>query len=107
MSTPSGLRYADFAERVGTDFALHLPDGRVPLVLTECTAGGPESFSLTFKAGPQAPAEQSLYQLSADGMGPDLIFLVPTGRRPNDSDFPLEYQAIFNSSASPVPDGSA
>jgi hypothetical protein len=105
-TTPSGLSYGDFAGLVGTDFALHLPDGgHAPLVLTECTASTPDSFSLIFKAGTQAPAEQGLYQLSADGFGPDLIFLVPIGRRPNDSDFPLEYQAIFNST--PVPDGSA
>jgi hypothetical protein len=97
MSTPSGLGYADFAKRLGAEFALHLPDGaRAPLVLTECEEGRPGSFSLIFKAGPQAPAEQALYQLSADGFGPELIFLVPVRHRPHDSDFPLEYQAIFN-----------
>jgi hypothetical protein len=106
MSTPSGLGYADFAERVGAEFVLHLPDGdRAPLVLSECTADRPGSFSLMFKAGPQAPAEQSLYELSADGFGPELIFLVPVRQRPNDSDFPLEYQAIFNSTS--VTGGSA
>ena len=97
MSTPSGPGYADFAERVDTDFVMHLPDGeQVRLVLTEC-AGGPPSFSLIFKAGPQAPQEQGLYRLSADGFGPEVVFLVPVALRPNDSDFPLEYQAIFNS----------
>lgn len=102
MSTPSGVGYADFAERVGDDFVLHLPDGdRAPLVLTECTADRPGSFALLFKAGPPAPAEQSLYELSADGFGPELIFLVPVRQRPNDSDFPLEYQAIFNSTSAP------
>ena len=106
MSTPSGVGYADFAERVGTDFALHLPDGaQARLVLTECTASGPHHFSLIFKAGPQAPIEQALYQLSADGFGPEVVFLVPVRQRPNDSDFPLEYQAIFNSM--PIPGGSA
>ena len=98
MSTPSGPGYTDFAERVGTDFALQLPDGdQVPLVLIECTAGNSHSFSLIFKAGPRAPREQALYQLSADGFGPEVLFLVPIALRPNDSDFPLEYQAIFNS----------
>jgi hypothetical protein len=98
MSTPSGPGYTDYAERVGSDFALELPDGdQVPLVLTECSPAGPNAFSLIFKAGPKAPREQALYQLSADGFGPELLFLVPIGLRPNDSDFPLEYQAIFNS----------
>src|SRR5690349_18381415 len=106
MSTPSEPGYADYAERVDTDFVMHLPDGnQVPLVLTECTAAGPHSFSLLFKAAPQAPQEQGLYQLSADGFGPEMVFLVPVALRPNDSDFPLEYQAIFNSM--PVPGGSA
>jgi hypothetical protein len=106
MSTPSGLGYAEFAGRVGAEFVLHLPDGNsAPLVLTECTDSGRDYFSLIFKAGPQAPAEQALYQLSADGFGPELVFLVPVRQRPNDSDFPLEYQAIFNSMS--VPGGSA
>src|SRR6185437_36359 len=105
MSAPSGPGYADFTGRVDTGFVMQLPDGgQVPLVLTECT-GQPHSFSLSFKAGPQAPREQGTYQLSADGFGPEVVFLVPVALRPNDSDFPLEYQAIFNSM--PVPDGSA
>lgn len=100
------MGYADFADRVGTEFVLHLPDGgRAPMVLTECTADGPEFFSLIFKAGPGAPIEQAIYGISTDGLGPDLVFLVPVRQRPNDSDFPLEYQAIFNSP--PVPGGSA
>jgi hypothetical protein len=93
--TPPG--YQTYADRVGTEFVLQLPDGDcAPLVLTECTAGYPGSFSLIFKAGPQAPREQALYQLSADGFGPEVVFLVPVALRPHDSDFPLEYQAIFN-----------
>ena len=105
MSTPSGPSYADFVDRVGSDFVMRLSDGsQLPLVLTEC-AGEPSSYSLLFKAAPQAPREQGLYRLSADGFGPEVVFLVPVALRPNDSDFPLEYQAIFNSM--PVPDGSA
>lgn len=106
MSTPPRLGYADFAARVGTDFALHLPNGdRAALVLTECTANGPGSFSLIFKAGPSAPVEQAIYQLSADDLGPEPVFLVPVAQRPNDSEFPLEYQAIFN--FAPAPGASA
>ena len=101
MTTPAGLGYDDFADRVGTNFALHLPDGEhAPLVLTECAAGGPGAFSLTFKAGPRAPMDQAIYQLSADGFGPEPVFLVPVAQRPGDSKFPFEYQAVFNS---PVP----
>jgi hypothetical protein len=103
MSTPSGLGYADFADRVDTDFALHLPDGdQAALVLTECAAAGlPRSFSLIFKAGRRAPVQQAIYQLSADGFGPEPVFLVPVAQRPGDSQFPLEYQAIFNPAPAP------
>jgi hypothetical protein len=100
MTEPFRLGYADFADRIGADFALRLPDGdHAPLVLTDCTAAGPGTFSLTFKAGPGAPIYQASYQLSADGFGPELIFLVPVAHRPDDPEFPLEYQAIFNSSS--------
>lgn len=96
--------YTDFADRVDTDFTMQLAGGaQVPLVLTECT-GEPHAFSLIFKAGSGAPQEQGLYQLSADGFGPEVVFLVPVTLRPHDSDFPLEYQAIFNSI--PAPGGS-
>jgi hypothetical protein len=99
MTERSGPGYADFVDRIGADFALHLPDGdHARLVLTDCTAAGPGTFSLKFKAGPRAPIDQASYQLSADGFGPELIFLVPVAHRPNDPQFPLEYQAIFNSS---------
>ena len=106
MTTPSGLGLAFFAERVGDDFALELPaGGRVPMVLTDCTVIGPGSFSLIFKAGPAAPAEQATYAVTAAGFGPEAIFLVPVARRPGDDRFPLEYQAIFN--AAPVPERQA
>lgn len=106
MSTTGGPGYGDFAARLGTDFVLQLPGGdRAPMVLTECTATGPRSFSLIFKAGNRAPVEQAIYQLSAPGFGPEPIFLEPIAQRPNDSEFPLEYQAIFNSV--PTPDASA
>jgi len=98
MTAPGGPRHRDFADRVGTGFTLHLGGGEdVPLVLTECTVAGPGAFSLLFKAGPRAPREQSIYDLSADGFGPEPIFLVPVAPRPDDAEFPLEYEAVFNS----------
>ena len=98
MSTAARLNYADFAARVGTDFVLHLPAGdRAALVLTECTLSGSESFSLIFKAASRAPAEQGIYQVAAPDFGPEPIFVVPIAERPDDSQYPLEYQAIFNS----------
>ena len=97
MTTPSGLGHAFFASRVGERFAIELPHGgRAPLVLTECTEVRSGAFALIFKAGPEAPAEQATYAVSADGFGPEAIFLVPVARRPGDEQFPLEYQAIFN-----------
>jgi hypothetical protein len=102
-NTPS---YQAYADRLDTEFSMQLPDGsHAPLVLIECTAASPTSFALTFKAGPQAPIEQASYSITADDFGPELVFLVPLRLRPNDSDFPLEYHAIFN--FTPVPGGPA
>lgn len=88
--------YPDFASRVGTDFGWRLPDGQMlPLRLVECRATGPDgsgaSFVLTFKAGPDAPIEQSTYQLCADGLAPQPIFLVPVQRLPDG----VLYEAVF------------
>lgn len=97
MSTPSGPGYADYADRLDTEFLMQLPDGSCEaLVLIECSATSPTSFALTFKAGPRAPIEQASYRLTADDFGPELVFLVPLRLRPSDSDHPLEYHAIFN-----------
>lgn len=105
MSAPAGPRHADFAERVGAAFTLHVDGGEdVPLVLTECTAAGPGAFSLIFKAGPDAPREQGIYELSADRFGPTSIFLVPVASRPGDAEYPLEYEAVFNSPPASRPD---
>ena len=94
------LGLARFRDLVGRDFRLHLSDGRLlPMVLTGCTPTGSDawssSFSLTFRAGPQAPTEQNTYPVSADGFGPEPIFLVPVRRVP-DAELPLEYQAVFS-----------
>ena len=82
-------------------FQLDLGDGRqTPLVLTECRPLGPdgstESFSLTFLGGPDAPAEQATYLLSADGLDPSPVFLVPLREIASDTGRRLEYQAIFH-----------
>jgi hypothetical protein len=104
VTTPSGFGYAAFADRVGTTFQLRVPDGEpAALVLTECADAGPGAFSLIFKAGPGAPAAQALYEISAPGFGAEAIFLVPVARRPDDAEYPLEYQAIFTSSPLPAP----
>jgi len=97
----SDCSFEDFHRLVDQQFQLELPGGgSAPLVLTDCRATGPggstSSFALTFKAGPDAPIEQSSYLVSADGFGPEPIFLVPVGQRSGDTDFPLEYEAIFN-----------
>ena len=99
---PAPPGYQDYADRLDTEFQMQLPDGsQSPLVLIECTATSPTSFALTFKAGPQAPIEQASYSITADGFGPELVFLVPLRPRPSDTDYPLEYHAIFN--FTPVP----
>jgi uncharacterized protein DUF6916 len=89
------MTYEVFAERVRQRFSMRAADRDIEVILTECQAaqheGGPATFSLTFKAGPDAPIEQSTYLLSADGFGPAPIFLVPVRKLPDG----LEYQAVF------------
>ena len=96
----SDVGYRSFERLHHEVFQLHLPDGRrTPMVLTGCApvgaAGSTDSFSLTFQAGPEAPPVQGTYVVSAEGLDPQPIFLVPVrevrGDKPR-----LEYQAVFN-----------
>ena len=82
----------------GDQAALVLVECTVP---ADCTARAPRSFSLIFKADARAPVEQATYPISADGLGPQPVFLVPVAQRPDDAQFPLEYQAIFNHAPAP------
>ncbi len=85
--------YQDFAARVGNTFSARPQAGAAfELELTDCAETGPNGFSLTFKAGVQAPIEQATYLLSADGFDPQPVFLVPV--RPLADG--VEYQAVFN-----------
>ncbi|MDQ2838413.1 MAG: hypothetical protein M3Y42_06935 [Actinomycetota bacterium] len=91
--------YEAFLAHVEQPWQLRLADDRViEVLLTECVRnqaeGGPASFSLTFKAGPDAPIEQATYLLSADGFGPTPIFLVPLRQLPDG----MEYHAVFTTS---------
>ncbi len=89
------MTYEVFSDRLNQRFTMRVADQDIEVILTECRAsqveGGPASFSLTFKAGPDAPIEQSTYLLSAEGFGPAPIFLVPVRKLPDG----LEYQAVF------------
>ncbi|MGI8664882.1 MAG: DUF6916 family protein [Jatrophihabitans sp.] len=107
MAEPSPS-YETFRSRLDQPFSMRLTDDRViELVLTGCVPGQavphqevihqkvePHSFSLTFKAGADAPIEQATFLLSADGFGPSPIFLVPLRQLPDG----LEYQAVFTTS---------
>lgn len=91
------LTFEDFSTRVNGRFAMRDEHDRVSeVILLECTrlqlAGGPRSFTLLFRGGPDAPAAQGTYLLSADGFEPAPIFLVPA-RRTSDG---VEYHAVFN-----------
>ena len=70
-----------FRSRVDATFDMHLGGHTQPLVLRECeTRDGEGSFDLTFVGGPGVPAEQGTYLLSADGLEPMPVFLVPIHR---------------------------
>jgi hypothetical protein len=93
-----------FATRVNQPFVMHLSDEReTELVLTRCTSetrpGGPAAFSLVFRGGVDAPAQQGTYLLSADGLNSAPVFLVPFRRLPDG----LEYHAAFTQLEPPRP----
>jgi hypothetical protein len=103
MSDP--LSFEDFQALVGQSFTMRsAPDGATAgeaggaaeLVLTECTLGAAHgrsrSFSLLFRAGPDAPREQGNYLLSRENFGPSPIFLVPVRATPDG----VEFHAVFN-----------
>jgi hypothetical protein len=101
----SDIGFATFASRRGSRFRMQLADGKeAALVLTDCSAlsagGSTDAFSLTFLAPADAPPEQSSYLISADGLDPRPIFLVPVARRADG----LEYQAVFNRLPRPDPE---
>ncbi len=79
MSAPD---YDDWASGVGTDVTLTAPNGRtMPLLLNACStriaSGEFESYSLTFSAGPDAPRDQAVYNLTLDPFDATDVFLVP------------------------------
>ncbi|KAA1426180.1 DUF6916 family protein [Nocardioides antri] len=91
MTETPWFTHADFADRVGEDFRVRLPDDSVlPLILSEVEVGledsgqGPDGatrqqFSLLFR-GPTAPQlSQGLWALEHDEMGELALFLVPLG----------------------------
>jgi uncharacterized protein DUF6916 len=95
MSDP--LSYEDFQPLVGQPFTAHFGEDDVrEIVLLECTLGAAHgrsrSFSLLFRAGPDAPREQGNYLLSRENFGPGPIFLVPVRATPDG----VEFHAVFN-----------
>ncbi len=103
MTETPWFTYADFADRVGEDFRVRLPDDSIlPLILGEVDAGREDGgqnsdgatrqqFSLLFR-GPTAPQlSQGLWALEHDEMGELALFLVPLGA----DDKGPRYEAVF------------
>lgn len=99
--TDRQLVYQDFADKVGSVFALtdgDIPD--VPLVLKEARPlnpawglpGARAPFSLIFLAKEPIIRPQRVYRLKEDGLGEIDIFLVPVGKNAEG----VSYQATFN-----------
>lgn len=93
-------QFDTFRALLNQTFRMELPNSSpADLVLTGCEPAGPDngtsSFSLRFKARSSAPVEQGTYLLSAEGFGPEPVFLVPV-RRLDDPEFPTEFEAVFN-----------
>lgn len=104
MAETAWFTYDDFADRVGEQFLVRLPETHeLELVLNEVTAGaedgggtGPDGatrqqFSLLFRGPPDPQLSQGLWELEHDGMGELALFLVPLGP---DADGP-RYEAAF------------
>jgi hypothetical protein len=75
---------------------MRLPDGTTrELDLLECqhmpAPAGTTSFRLAFLMRTDGPGQGS-YELSAAGLDPDLVFVVPVKQRPDG----IEYEAVFN-----------
>ena len=87
--------YQDFHDRLDRAFTLTVGDREVDLVLVECTEAnhpqGPNTYSLTFRTDAALPMDQGTYLLSADGIAPMPIFLVPIAR----TEQGLDLQAVF------------
>ncbi|HEY0166326.1 MAG TPA: hypothetical protein VGB75_04715 [Jatrophihabitans sp.] len=93
MSQPPSEEFEDYHARVGQSFTMRFGEQDViESVLLECERRGPQSFSLLFRAGPNAPREQGTYLLSAEDFGPRPVFLVPVRETPDG----VEFHAVFN-----------
>lgn len=89
MAETAWFTYDDFADRVGQEFRLRLPEGDdLALVLTEVTAGthpggtGPDGvsrtqFSLLFRGPAEPVLAQGTWALDHETMGTLALFLVP------------------------------
>ena len=89
MADTAWFTYDDFADRVGDEFRVRVPEGHdLTLVLSEVTAGdqpggvGPggaerQQFSLVFRSPSGHQLSQGIWELEHDGMGELALFLVP------------------------------
>lgn len=103
MAETAWFTYDDFADRVGEQFRVRLPDEHsVTLVLSDVTPGpdvggtGPDGeprqqFSLLFDGPADPQLSQGTWELDHDGIGGLALFLVPIGR---DADG-TRYEAAF------------
>ena len=93
----TALTSQTFRALLNEPFSVRADDGSMAqLVLRDCSepvrAGGFESFAVTFEGGPDGPAVQGTFLLSAEHLPQSPVFLVPVGQLAKG----LEYQAVFN-----------
>lgn len=104
MAETAWFTYDDFADHVGEQFRVRLPEAHaLELVLSDVTAGGEtgggtgpdgatrQQFSLLFRGPAEPQLSQGLWELEHDEMGELALFLVPLGP---DADGP-RYEAAF------------
>jgi hypothetical protein len=92
---------ADFSDRLGQDFRIHLPSGELLRVaLVEVTAhpylppapGRRAGFSIVLRSEVSGHLPQAIYRVEHPQMGFMDLFLVPVGPR----DGGMCYEAVFN-----------
>lgn len=103
MAETAWFTYDDFADRIGEQFRVALPDGEdLVLTLDEATLGtqagaqGPEGatrqqFSLLFRGPADRQLDQGIWELRHDEIADLALFLVPLGP---DEEGP-RYEAAF------------
>jgi hypothetical protein len=92
---PAYLRRSSYAPLVGTDFRIHVPEGRalrLKLVEARKLRGPGEAFSLLFRGRRRVDVAGGTYRIEHGALGSFDLFVSPVGRGVKG----LELEAVIN-----------